>query len=174
MDKRKAINKKVKKAITDTVFSLMQEKSLSEISITEIANTANVSRSSFYRNYSSKEDVLVTLVRDVLDDFRDSADYNLSDVYSKKHIKRTISCFYDNRSYVLNLYRSGYGTMLLNELNQFHESIAGDMNAHSKDRYSLYIYIGAMYNTALIYLTEENPSSIDEITDVLYNSLNHL
>lgn len=70
MDKRKESNLRVKGNITRTLFTLMQTKSLSEITITELVEGAGVARASFYRNYCSKEDVLVTLIRDVLDDFR--------------------------------------------------------------------------------------------------------
>ena len=55
MDKRKIANQKVKTSITSALFELLKEKSISEISITEIINKAHVARASFYRNYSSKE-----------------------------------------------------------------------------------------------------------------------
>ena len=128
-------------------------------------------RVSFYRNYSSKEDVLITLVRDILDEFRETADYDLSDVYSTHHLKRVIEYFIKNRSYVLNLYHSGYGMMLLNELNLFHESIAGNMPASSETRYKLYIYMGAIYNAAIIYLSEESPKPVDDLVRVLSSAL---
>ncbi|WP_339981306.1 helix-turn-helix domain-containing protein [Lactiplantibacillus plantarum] len=40
------------------LFELMQEQNFSEISITDIANQAKISRMAFYRNYNSKEDIL--------------------------------------------------------------------------------------------------------------------
>ncbi|WP_281165754.1 TetR/AcrR family transcriptional regulator [Liquorilactobacillus sicerae] len=40
------------------LFSLMQQQHFSEISITDIANQAGISRMAFYRNYRSKEDIL--------------------------------------------------------------------------------------------------------------------
>lgn len=66
VDKRKEENLRVKINITNTLFRLMEQKSLAEISITELVKGAGVARASFYRNYESKEDVLVTLIRDVL------------------------------------------------------------------------------------------------------------
>lgn len=171
MDKRKEANLRVKKAITDSLFQMMEGRPLSEITITEIIKTSGVARVSFYRNYSSKEDVLITLVRDILDEFRETADYDLSDVYSTHHLKRVIEYFIKNRSYVLNLYHSGYGTMLLNELNLFHESIAGNMPASSETRYKLYIYMGAIYNASIIYLSEESPKPVDDLVRVLSSAL---
>ena len=70
MDKRKEANRRVKSSITEALLSLMYQKSFSDISITELIQTANVARTSFYRNYESKEDVLITLIGDVLDQFK--------------------------------------------------------------------------------------------------------
>lgn len=69
MDKRKEANLRVKANITNALFALVEEKSLADIHISEIVSRAGVARASFYRNYSSKEDVFVTLIRDVLDSF---------------------------------------------------------------------------------------------------------
>ncbi|MBQ3379015.1 MAG: TetR/AcrR family transcriptional regulator [Clostridia bacterium] len=171
MDKRKEANLRVKKAITDSVFELMKKADLSKISVTEIIKRAGVARVSFYRNYCSKEDVLVRLVRDILDDFRDTADYDLSDVYTLKHIRRCLAYFKKYGSYVINLHRSGYGAMLLCELNQFHESIAGNMPFNSADRYKLYTFIGALYNSAIVWLTEEKPAPIESVSDTVFDAL---
>ena len=69
MDKRKAAQQRVKRCITDALFSPLEGKSLSDIRITEIIERAGVARASFYRNYRTKEDVLVTLIRDVIERF---------------------------------------------------------------------------------------------------------
>ena len=44
--------------ITATLLELLKKKPLSEISISEIVNGAGVGRTSFYRNYETKEDIL--------------------------------------------------------------------------------------------------------------------
>lgn len=173
MDKRKEANNRVKQAITDATFDLLKTMPLADITITNIIKKAGVARVSFYRNYNSKEDVLIRLIRDILDDFRDTADYNLSDIFSRHHIHRIFTYFYNYRSYVINLVKSGYSAMLINELNAFHESIAGDMSFHSKERYKIYIYMGAICNTALYWLIAEDPEPIDVMVDVILESLTY-
>jgi len=51
-------NSHVKKEITDATIRLLKNKELSEISISDIIAEASVSRNSFYRNYTDKEDIL--------------------------------------------------------------------------------------------------------------------
>lgn len=50
--------KKVTDYITDAVFDLLKEKSLENITVTEIIKKAEVCRSSFYRNFYLPEDVI--------------------------------------------------------------------------------------------------------------------
>ncbi len=171
MDKRKVANLRVRKSITDALFELMQKKPITDISITEIIRKAEVARVSFYRNYESKEDVLVGLVRDALDDYRETADYDLKDFFSMKNIVRVLEYYLRYGSYVLNLHRSGYASMLLEEINQFQISVAGDMPMSSSSRYRLYAFAGGMYNTAIYWLNEVNPAPAEEIARVILDSV---
>ena len=100
MDKRKERNRIVRTAITDAVFELMKQKQLDDITVTEIIQKAQVARISFYRNYESKEAVLAGLVEDALEDFKATADYDLSDCYSVRHISRSLEYFIKYKDYV--------------------------------------------------------------------------
>ena len=56
-------NSYVKTKITEATIHLLDEKELSEISISEIISEAEVSRNSFYRNYTDKTDVILQYLR---------------------------------------------------------------------------------------------------------------
>lgn len=49
--------KKTQKSIHDAIISLLQEKDISEITIKELAERANINRKTFYMHYSSIEDI---------------------------------------------------------------------------------------------------------------------
>ena len=70
MDKRKESNLRVRRAITDALFSLMKESELSRISIADIIRGAGVARVSFYRNYGSKEDVFDKNLQDIVEQYK--------------------------------------------------------------------------------------------------------
>ncbi len=59
MEELLTLNETVKEAITIALIDLMNKKPLGEISISELTRVAGVSRASFYRNYESKEQILV-------------------------------------------------------------------------------------------------------------------
>ena len=161
MDKRKERNRIVRTAITQ----------LDDITVTEIIQKAQVARISFYRNYESKEAVLAGLVEDALEDFKATADYDLSDCYSVRHISRSLEYFIKYKDYVLNLHNSGYSGMMLTLFNQFHEITAGSMALKSAERYKLYIFIGALYNTAIVWIREGSPEPINVVAEIIADSL---
>ena len=163
MDKRKMANLRVKGNIINALFALMQKKRLSEITITELVDAAGVARASFYRNYCSKEDVLVTLIRDVLEDFRSRIAPGQDSFYTYKNILLSFQYFDAFRSYILDLYHSGFTSVFLEELNRFHESIEGTMPSSSIRKYQLYMYIGALFNTAMEWLLENDRISPEEM-----------
>ena len=164
MDKRKEANMRVKNNITKALFQLMHEKSFSDISISELIRVAGVARVSFYRNYDYKEDVLVTLIEDVLEQFRDTIDWNDTDYYTYENIYRSFEYFEKYRDFVLDLYQFGYGSILLGKLNQFHEDIGGTMPNGSIEKYKLYMYIGALFNTAIMWLQNGTKEDVADIT----------
>lgn len=174
MDKRKEANQRVKRQITDTLFDLMQTKSLSEITVTELVKGAGVARASFYRNYCSKKDVLVTLIRDVLDDFRSHLPPDQESFYTYENILLCFRYFHAYRTYLLDLYRSGFISVFLEELNRFHESIEGNMPFSSIEKYQLYMYTGALFNTAVEWLLQQEAISPEAMAQFFFPSVQRM
>ena len=57
----------VKEAIAIALVELMQERHINKISVKDIVERAGVGRSSFYRNFSSKEDILLHCIDRLFD-----------------------------------------------------------------------------------------------------------
>lgn len=170
MDKRKEANLRVKKSITQTLLHLLGNKSISEISVSEIIREAGVARASFYRNYATKESVITTLIADVLESYRENIKSEGDDFYTYENVHLTFAYFAQYKNQFVDLHRFGYGSTILEMLNQFHAEVAGTMSNKSIERYKLYIYMGALYNTALVWLQNGQKESVDEITDIFYET----
>lgn len=56
-----------KKLLRESLFDLLKEKELSQISITELCKTADVNRNSFYRHYNIPMDILLELEEEVFE-----------------------------------------------------------------------------------------------------------
>ena len=66
-----AKNTYVKKQITNTLLELLNDRELSDINIGEITEKAEVSRNSFYRNYTDKEDIIKKYIFQLLSEWNE-------------------------------------------------------------------------------------------------------
>ena len=60
--------KNAKQAIYSALVELMESEEYEDISITDIAKKAGVSRMTYYRNYKEKDDILLDRFKELLDD----------------------------------------------------------------------------------------------------------
>ena len=60
-------NKITKEALELALFQLLEKKSLDKISITELVKKAGVSRSAFYRNYETKDALMISISQNAFD-----------------------------------------------------------------------------------------------------------
>lgn len=68
----------MKDYITQALFLLLRKKDFAEISIGEIAAKAGLNRSTYYRNFNSKEDIVRFYYRKILDKYSLVSNKNLS------------------------------------------------------------------------------------------------
>lgn len=60
--------------ITDALLKLLAEKPIGDISISELCDLAVIGRASFYRNFESKEDILLRYIRKIFKEWTDEVD----------------------------------------------------------------------------------------------------
>lgn len=65
-------NYSVKRQMMNAFMELMTEKSYMDITVTDIVNTAQVARASFYRNFSSISDVIDSLTDELANEFTEA------------------------------------------------------------------------------------------------------
>lgn len=64
-----ARNAYVLEHVTASVLKLLREKPLQDISISEICDDAAIGRTSYYRNYESKEDIIKKYIRSLIEEW---------------------------------------------------------------------------------------------------------
>ena len=139
MNKKQETNLFVKECITEALLMLMNNKLLSEISVTEIVERAGVARVSFYRNFSNKEDVikkhLGVLICEWGKDFEEKGD-------PTRFAESLLKHFYRHRNFYLLLYKQGLSAMIYENLRE-----ACNMeNAQSNlERYTKSMFAGAIF-----------------------------
>lgn len=69
-----ARNAYVVEHITDSLLTRLKEKPLADISISELCDAAGVGRTSFYRNFESREDIVRKYIRGLLNGWKHNWD----------------------------------------------------------------------------------------------------
>ena len=88
--------KRAKDYIIDALFMLMKKKKYEDITITDIAKKAGVTRITFYRNFESKEDIIKQHLKNIFSKYKwnDNLDvcYQIFDFFAQN--KTTIDLLY--------------------------------------------------------------------------------
>ena len=82
------INKLTKEALQISLLKLLKEKNINDINVTEIVKIAGVSRTAFYRNYKTKESIILDLYNSILIYLKDKS---INEKYDNNHLQ----FFYD-------------------------------------------------------------------------------
>ena len=110
----------IKKVLASTLKELMDEKSLSKITINDLTQSCGVSRQTFYNNFRDIYDLVEWIY---LQDIEISVGKNVTYENWQDDLAAIFQYIADNRSFVLNTYRS-FGKEYLEEfLNQEIERI---------------------------------------------------
>lgn len=92
--------------ITHAMLELLAQKSIDDISISELTDQAQVGRASFYRNYNSKEAVLKTYLEKLFHEWTVDLDDDNKEPLSEK-LRGMIAHFEKNRSFYALLHDRG-------------------------------------------------------------------
>ncbi len=92
--------------LTSAMLELLEDKSLDEISISELVESAGVGRASFYRNYESKEDILKAHLNEIFHEWVNEYEKNPDKPLSKQ-LRTLFAHFEKHRSFYALLNERG-------------------------------------------------------------------
>ncbi len=168
MDKRQEANKRVKERIGRALFSLIREKNYSDITVSDIIAKSGVARASYYRNYYSKDEIIIEETENVKGDYQKrltKAGYRHD---SYEGILLAFRYFKAYRRHILCVYKAGMGSIYQKLLDEYLEIAEGDMLVTDVKRYMLYYYSGAVYNVFMKWLESGMKESPEEIAELVY------
>ncbi|MBR2811190.1 MAG: TetR/AcrR family transcriptional regulator C-terminal domain-containing protein [Solobacterium sp.] len=108
-------NTYVKQQITKALISLMKKKKITDISISEICDKAQVGRASFYRNYDAKEEVIEKHTEQLIMSWAESIEMDPNaNIYN--FFASLFEHFQKNSSFYKILYQQNMSSMILNAI----------------------------------------------------------
>lgn len=154
--------KEVDQKITNALFELMEEKDYSEISITDIAARAGVSRVTYYRKFNSKEAIILRFFEMTKEKYLStlSLSSNLTPEDNEVTILGLFLFFKSNMKANKCLRKAGLESELLKFLsNEFMENLPIKL-----EKYTALFVAGALYNVLINWLDNDCKDPLDEVS----------
>jgi AcrR family transcriptional regulator len=167
----KWIHSPAKKAITEGLFSLMEEKPFQTITVSEVIERSGVARSTYYRNFYYKEDI----VKGYLDFFRaemlrrfedtpvltEDPDVYLDDAVFEQIMLFAFTMAKREQHHLTLIVEGGLGGLLLDLMESYADSLIPESDVEG--RYEACFIQGASYSMLVRWLrggAKESPEAV--------------
>lgn len=156
-----------KENIEDALFSLMKNKKLNEITIYELCDKAGVNRTSFYRNYNTKEDVVNEYLTKITDNFVKNNNISLKLDNINEFIIILFKHLESHKDIAYNLYKSDCLYLIENQFKR----IFDNKNIYT-NKYKIRFYCYGIYSIFHEWLLNNFKESPEELATILKDLLN--
>jgi AcrR family transcriptional regulator len=142
----------LKDYISESLMILMRKKDFADIAIGEITDKAGVNRSSYYRNFNSKEDIIKyyfnKIIYEHIENIKDNKNISLN-----AYLVIMFTHFYRYKKELLLIYKNKLFHITLEALNETFSTIKKQQAFEEKFR--IYYHTGGIYNTFLLWISNE-------------------
>ncbi len=177
-DKR---SKRTRAWLLETLMELIEKKEYSEISITELTEKADIARQTFYRNYDCMDDILLSEMDEILDEYVEKVQKHMetkNDLIWDFEVKQLVYVWQRNEALFKALQKAGLGLQALEKLSEFFSLFhMKAQNLQELDVYhqSLVHYLaGGVYMVLKKWFENEMNTPIDIITDIFNKAARHI
>ena len=172
MQKRNDINSLTKECIVTALLRLMQTKSYESISITDITNLAGVSRMAYYRNYKSKDEILIKHLIDMEKNLLAEVGGEKAETF-RGAIGYVSGFFQENADVIQAIYDAGLAHMLTEMLEDRVYNYFPIASAAKSGRYAVHYYVGGILSVFKLWFDGGMKESVSEISEVIFNLINN-
>lgn len=155
----------IEQYLTEALLILMETKAYEKISIGEITQKAGVNRSSYYRHFSSKEDILRFYLMSIMDeyqrDYRKGREQTLA-----AYLHQIFVTFYAHRHDLLLIHRAGLSYLLLDVLNTCFRVADPGCPLTIEEQFRISYHIGGIYNNLRLWMNHGMRETAEEMTDI--------
>ena len=164
-----------KSCIMEALLQLMHTKDYNDISITDITARAGVSRMAYYRNYRSKDHILMDYMCSIIKEYAAELDGPefFTNFQTYEHILRCLKYLEKYKDYVLCLKKANRAEIVLYGLDLYMLHVTEPLEKSNLAKYELYYYSGALYNIFMHWIEDDTQEDITVIASIIYEHVKH-
>lgn len=165
----------IKECIALALVSLLQTKELDAISITELTRLAGVSRMAYYRNFSSKEDILYSYFEILLQQYdkAEKAEFSQGVYYDINHLNHYFSFILKHKTFLRTIITHSYGYIFFDTMTEYIINKWLTDETDQYQRYQLYAFSGALYSLHIGWTKHDFLETPEEMGYLLSSLLPH-
>ena len=171
MERASETNILTKECIVTALLRLMDVKSYSSITITDITNLAGVSRMAYYRNYNNKDEILINHLveqeKRLIKELHGESAKTVRDM-----IYYIAEFFQENVLVIKAVFDAGLGHLLTNMLAERIHNYFPVVNTTLSGKYAVQFYVSAVLGVFRMWFDNGMKESASEISDILCDLIN--
>lgn len=168
MRRKNTTSEMMKDYIADSLLLFMRNKPYDVITIGEIAAKAGVNRSTYYRNFESKEDIIKYYFMRIINEYLDTLDTSKA-IGIQEYLTGMFAVFKQYQQPLLLIYQRGVAYHILDALNT---AFALETDSHTFDELlSVSYHTGGIFNSFQLWFSDNMEKSPAEMVEAILSTL---
>lgn len=162
MRRKNITSEMMKNYMTESLLLLMERKNYADITVGEITTKAGVNRSTYYRHFESKEDMIKYFFVWILDSYLATVQEGID---TKSYLTGMFRAFLTRKRQIMTIYKSNLAYVFFDTLNSyFTERFGQKTGADSFDaQFSLYYHTGGIFNAFILWFSNDMEPSPEKL-----------
>lgn len=153
---------KTKEKITVSLTKLMQEKKFETITVKEISEKAGIYRSTYYRNFESKEDIIKYKLSMIMDEYLETYD-NQEENTKKQYFTILFNIFQKYESFLKIIHQQKQSYLIQQVIPEYFQKL---LLKNKTEQYDVYYHIGGIYNFLICWLENDMKETPEQLTEI--------
>lgn len=173
MKKQDKRSRRTRAWLLETLLKLLENKKYSEITITELTEKADIARQTFYRNYDSMDDILLSRLNEIVDEYLAKVFKNLE---TKKdpdwdfEVRQLILLWQQNEVVFRALKKAGLDYQVMEKLShlftRFHMKAQNLRELDDKQQFLVYYLAGGVFMVLNKWFENDMKFPTEQLTDL--------
>lgn len=151
-----------KKYLSDALILLMKKKKYSSITIQDIVDKAGLSRMAYYRNFTSKDDIIKYYLQSITDNFLEESKL----IYDPNNFNQYIMILFNHLLLHKDLGFILKESNLIYYIKDIFDKIFSNKSKNIKEQYNYYFISGGLYNIYYYWLINDCKESPEKLADM--------
>ncbi|MNW55741.1 DNA-binding transcriptional repressor FabR [compost metagenome] len=165
-------NKVTRMCIESALILLMKDRHFNVISITEIVKKAGVSRTAYYRNYSSKEDILRSMVDDMANKVICAMNLQIPLVNSYEYWLTLFRSLHEHYQGLQILLKGNFGEAVHHQVQRLLMRELGETDITVL--YKFYFWSGAIFNVVTQWIMNDAQPNSEEMAQICFDIIDSI